>query len=633
MDLKTSTCLSPHVKKLYEKDFIVVCDDYSKCFDDQNLVIDFNQVMRLCKFQEDNNVVNESVKTFISILHAIHTKLLQSAISNVCQFEEIKQNVEWLSQPDHLESCWALFQQDLNDYSNKHSLECLLILTPLLERSLGDLLISTGKVKKVPALLRDLLQEDALVSLLGPPCVLFMRMLLGSPKTLNLRNIIWHGFCFPEEISNVFVNSLLLLISSIGKILKGFEITHRKFVMEWKVDQFCEENPDFDELNFTFQNLEHLAKDSRLFFAANLPLLKYIHVYIMKEDYGLASFLLLPLIESMMRNLFVIVNNCPQRMLTAENDQFYTTFTEILSKDFVKNDNELCKNKIIPVLGTEFLELMFDVLILPEGPRIRDKLGHGELQVDLCFKTSTINHFQDINRVANLLKNVLMILLQNEDNYSKSFYFRTLFPNYKSKFHPTTKLQNELIETLQEITKFLNHEDLRQIEENLNIQSNFSEKEIPELALSISTFRSHTLFRPKSEYEIVQIGLKINENLKHILENASCNMKEKLKFFGSKALRQRQRVTFMRMVSALPYLKESIFNTCIILHQILVNLNNISDDLSVGTLIKKLKQILKFTENLSSNVSIKKNKWEEVEKLISNLNQTLESVKLCFSKL
>merc|ERR1712130_841973 len=112
--------------------------------------------------------------------------------------------------------------------------------------------------------------------------------------------------------------------------------------------------------------------------------------------------------------------------------------------------------------------------------------------------------------------------------------------------------------------------------------------------LSISTHRCLTLFRPKSEYEILQIGLQINENLKNILEMAGSNITEKIELFERKALRQRQRVTFLRMVSAIPSLIESIVNTCTILHQIIININNLFDSDLVAELKKKLKLILKY---------------------------------------
>ena len=47
---------------------------------------------------------------------------------------------------------------------------------------------------------------------------------MGSPFSLNLRNLAWHGFALPGELSPALANTLLLLLPSIGQLLqqKGF---------------------------------------------------------------------------------------------------------------------------------------------------------------------------------------------------------------------------------------------------------------------------------------------------------------------------------------------------------------------------------------------------------------------------
>ena len=70
------------------------------------------------------------------------------------------------------------------------------------------------------------------------------------------------------------------------------------------------------------------------------------------------------------------------------------------------------------------------------------------------------------------------------------------------------------------------------------------------------------------------------------------------------------------MMSTLPNLKKTLINLTKWSLRILQSLGDISTQIQ----IKKLKQILKNCENLSSNVSIDKNKWDEVEKLLTSLN-------------
>ena len=61
-------------------------------------------------------------------------------------------------------------------------------------------------------------------------------------------------------------------------------------------------------------------------------------------------------------------------MQTAESDELYITFDEILSQTLGERENQFPK-----IIGNRHMELFFDLLVLPEGPRIRDKVSHGEI--------------------------------------------------------------------------------------------------------------------------------------------------------------------------------------------------------------------------------------------------------------
>ena len=91
--------------------------------------------------------------------------------------------------------------------------------------------------------------------------------------------------------------------------------------------------------------------------------------------------MLIPEWECQARLLFTLVNTCPDRSVTAESDTLYTTFDEILAKirpDPEDFDKEV--ENLFPVtLGDQHMEFLLDCLILPEGPRLRDKISHGEI--------------------------------------------------------------------------------------------------------------------------------------------------------------------------------------------------------------------------------------------------------------
>merc|ERR1719447_581244 len=91
-----------------------------------------------------------------------------------------------------------------------------------------------------------------------------MRLLVGSPLTLNLRNLVWHGFVFPGEISPIFVTATFLLFTSIGVKLEtsGLEMKKRKLVSLSKFRIIEENHP----ARYTSrEELQGLAENSDLF--------------------------------------------------------------------------------------------------------------------------------------------------------------------------------------------------------------------------------------------------------------------------------------------------------------------------------------------------------------------------------
>ena len=536
----------------------------------------------------------QTIINLIPVLKSIHTKFIKlSKNKNI--------NSDLLSLPDHYHYCYSQLLEDINNNNNDHSLECLLILTPLIERSLGNVLMSSGSVRTVPALLRDLLLEPVLEQVLGSSCVMVMRLLMGSPRTLNIRNIVWHGFVFPGEISNIFVTVLILIIPTIGDKLKNLTVKPRPFIHDWKVDSF--QIIDFP----TIEDLQCSASQSKLFFRENLPVLTTIQEHMIRENYGLVIILLLPLIESTLRRLFVEVNQCPERMLTAENDQFYTTFTEMLAR----HTEDETDNKLIDKLGESCVEMLYDWLILPPGPRLRDKVGHGELELLLRHDDhdgDDYDHTRDSHVMASHLIAIFSVLIQHVDDdssYSESRLFKKYFGDYTSKFHQTTLLKNLLLENLKQI---------RLIDQHIVDGDDDDDEDC--LAEELLKHKNKTLFRPKEEYEILNFMTKIANTVLKTVVNTIENVESKKQLLMKKELRSRQRVTYQRMMSTLPNLKKTLINLTKWSLRILQSLGDISTQIQ----IKKLKQILKNCENLSSNVSIDKNKWDEVEKLLTSLN-------------
>ena len=77
------------------------------------------------------------------------------------------------------------------------------------------------------------------------------------------------------------------------------------------------------------------------------------------------------------------------------------------------------------------------------------------------------------------------------------------------------------------------------------------------------------------------------------------------------------------MMSTLPRLKLLFESIAIVTFKILVKIEDVTND---KDLFKILKTILRYLENIASNVTIQKNKWDEVEKLIVNCDNELQKI-------
>ena len=154
---------------------------------------------------------------------------------------------------------------------------------------------------------------------------------------LNLRNLVWHGFPSPGEISPALVSSMIVLMFSIGESLisNKYEVIETRPSLDLlgqrglmaKVERIYSSIPyTVDELNEKFLNC--ICQEEQV----KGPVLQRVHKLLLKNKFRQSMYLLIPEWECQARILFTCVNTCPSRSLTAEDDTLYTTFDEILSK-------------------------------------------------------------------------------------------------------------------------------------------------------------------------------------------------------------------------------------------------------------------------------------------------------------
>lgn len=263
------------------------------------------------------------------------------------------------------------------------SLVSFALLVSKFERFLGDVHFTiVNGTKKTPLILRDLLDSTELVDFFGSDVIFFLKCMIGPPSGMNLRNLVWHGFICPQEFHNSYVPCLLLIFAVLLNFVHSkLKLQQRKLIL---YDQITPKSFDFGLGDYLFEHklslrevdwIYHLISHSYFIIPTRRQILKQSILYYIhgKDIMFIAS--LLPQIEHSLRRIYVAVNGLPSKYLCAEAREYYTTIEILLSPLLLDENTE---NMIYKELGPNLIHALNDMLINPKGPRIRDRVSHGE---------------------------------------------------------------------------------------------------------------------------------------------------------------------------------------------------------------------------------------------------------------
>lgn len=574
----------------------------------------------------------------------------------------LKQGVfNWAANQDMMEHLWSI----LNTRDAVKDLEYLLTLTPLLERALGDILFTiklkiAGKNNNtcdktsvmIPSLMRDLIVSAELEELMGLPFIRLLQILLGSPLSLNVRNLVWHGFLLPGELPPRLLPIFLSIIATIGgKIQENkIMIVRRNLCAIGQVVRIQEQVLSLNKYETTQELCRYIREILKTQNIPNEELIHYVVESNISECHGgrlIAVLFGLPLLESLLRHLYVVVNDCPDRMVTAESAELYTTITEIFSFETTGG----AKNCLIEHLGTDLTELCMDLLVLPAGPRLRDRFGHGEIdltgvfggkgsfapgvldQVDHQASLAILDYAAFLTLL--LIKTVLQIIgnmTKNTNAPKEPNKVVDIELKYCSLYHPISQLLQNISRTLHLVTElhdliFIVDREKEKYETVEGFKPSVKATKILTHDINLSCqsvlkvcseHRPLTLHRPRSELELVRLLALIAEAEIGALINTLNTFRVKRKDYLAKTLRSRQRSTYLRMEEILPRLSVAMF-------ELSSRLLAWTQTIQEGSDVKTLKMLLTHLENITSAADIGKNKWEVVELHLSRLEEIMES--------
>ncbi|XP_071405587.1 endoplasmic reticulum membrane-associated RNA degradation protein isoform X1 [Pithys albifrons albifrons] len=550
----------------------------------------------------------------------------------------------------HWTNCTEVFLEvfDVLQYTQTTEVALgLMKLTSCLERALGDVYLLKGN--DCPFLLRDLLASEQLAVVFGQPVMNVLRIFIGSPYGLNLRNVLWHGFASPQEIPTKYSAMLLFLTAGLGQLLQTYLLqtecilVHRPYVIFISLEEL-DVFPDLN--NETVSLAEELVKLSSFVLKTMLPFWISALTAFKQSRYADSVILLLPQLEAGLRLLFTTTNKCPNRLLTAESSALYTTFDEMLAKYL---DSEEI-NQLPVVLGEPAMEFLWDFLNHQEGPRIRDRLSHGEINLQ-AFPRAVANQI-----VAFAI--TLLCRFSDEDmlSFKEHMVINPLMDCascYQSRFHPISRLKKQVLECMKSIhswSKLLTVPEeqvqtIKGLEENAEastlilmlseiasqllqyIPQNYCSSDDPinsvlteRLLVGLCDTRICTLYSPRPVLEIVVILRKISTQCHQVSEQVIASAEVRYMQWMNKTLRSRQRHNYLRMLNSIKFLSPVLRLILILITLELVSVHSVckKNSFDYQQYLKFLKSVLQYTENLVTYTSAEKNKWDEAMELTHN---------------
>ncbi len=525
-------------------------------------------------------------------------------------------------------------------------LESLLFCTSILERSLGDLFATASPEKPVPSLLRDLATSEEVAQCLGQELSVLLESVFGGPRSLNLRNLAWHGFLHPGEVHPRCLRGLVFLAHLAGEKLAQdqVQLVRRPLRSPLKIVQQSWNPDQVRELAFSIPSIP---------VAFHRPLLQRCRQLYIVGKHLEAAVLALPQLESMLRFHFARINGRPERVLTAESDTLYTTVTEMMSP--WQDDEETERNRLLDEIDQRLLALLLDVLVMPEGPRIRDRLSHGEVPAD--DDDGDGGGIRSWCEVVGVIYGAVV-----EDLAAAGSGFMDLVARTKPKFHPSALLLEEAGSAVNACSFLLKRDfcylaelevSREHLEKQLMVASvldrdrplyetimRTSASEIDRTS-SISrsdfllgfvhSFHPPVLFRGRSELSVVSLLRRLAATTKEFLSQAAATVAAREAALAGGNLGRRLQNTYRKMLMVLGPACGFLLDVVAFGVATLATFRSeTEEDGAKKALRKEMRRLLSACENLCSCTNPERNDWTRAAEIISQEEVRLAKMESAF---
>ena len=530
---------------------------------------------------------------------------------------------EWTSRPE-------LFSVRSPGDDPAMILEMLLGRCACLERSLGDLYFTANPGTPVPSLLRDLVTSEMVSNCLGQELAAILEAAFGGPRSLNMRNLAWHGFLLPGDVHRNCVDGLAMIAHLAEGELKARGIIVRKRPLRRPTEV---DLPPLDE-GMIFASLPPQQAESRT------AIVERCRANFENGLFFEAALLALPELELLLRVAFAEANGCPERTLTAESDALYTTMTEVLDRRLGEEGKE--KNKLVTEMQPRLLSLLLDLFVMPEGPRIRDRISHGEIEtateasemrnwavaVAVAFgavcehlQKSERRPFHDVLAIARPMFHPCALLLQELKGASQRGF--ALF-NRDFRFLTELDLTEEGLESSfrhwsvfhLRPAKRKSHSIIRNSQRPPNAADNREEVTLK----FFSAFVVADVHRPRTELACITTLRSVATNVGNFFSQATETAAAREIELEGGCMGRRRADSYRKMLTCLGRVSGFLFDSLATAAALLVVFKENSGWCEEGgrgrDLGKKLKRLLCCCENLVSCTAQEKNDWSRAEAIV-----------------
>ncbi|KAL7718656.1 DUF4209 domain-containing protein [Entamoeba marina] len=315
--------------------------------------------------------------------------------------------------------------------------------------------------------------------------VLMCLIIIGPPLSLNIRNLLWHGFFSPIDLNQTLISTLIVLYQTI---LPYSPVIQPKKIPERLLPFFNMPCPSIsiDDINFHLNKCPFVFPERKSFIIQafqKLPCNDMNHVF-----YGLY---LISEMEHLLRVAFVTINDVDEIFGVANYSKYYSTMDVLLQKKVIssptglvvnrpssinplkvgkyKNSKKFSStppttitpntlttnpNKLLTILTNDVVMILHDLFLNERGLKLRDCLSHGEydyntlpIQVDnnLLFTwyiiLTKLNGWFESASIQESRE------IQNRFSFQSQFHPLSLFLQHHQQIQKCYKETNEYFST------------------------------------------------------------------------------------------------------------------------------------------------------------------------------------------